>query len=215
MHRIMRVMMILLVMEVIMIMLVMRVITIMLVMRVTVRNITAVMRMISLTTAVLHYRDSETLFLNQWAPLLLRSQLNAKISLSFKRNFENDHSKLRILVNSRIENRYLHEPGGVPAHDEGLQSPHGGVEIGVISDPDCVGAVRDVRCPCGGCEGAGVIWGNVIAVALIRNRRTRRRGDENDESDDSGKSGKEDWRWYSFRPDKKYIGMSGKWLSLT
>ena len=65
MHRIMRVMMILLVMEVIMIMLVMRVITIMLVMRVTVRNITAVMRMISLTTAVLHYRDSETLFLNQ------------------------------------------------------------------------------------------------------------------------------------------------------
>ena len=49
MHRIMRVMMILLVMEVIMIMLMMRV---------TVRNITAVMRMISLTTAVLHYRNT-------------------------------------------------------------------------------------------------------------------------------------------------------------
>ena len=33
--------------------------------------------------------------------VLLRSQLNAKISLSFKRDFENDHSKLRILEKSK------------------------------------------------------------------------------------------------------------------
>ena len=39
--------------------------------------------------------------------LLLRSQLNAKISLCFKRDFENDHSKLRILVDSRLENHRL------------------------------------------------------------------------------------------------------------
>ena len=39
------------------------------------------------------------------AVILLRSQLNAKISLSFKRDFENDHSKLRILVDSRLENQ--------------------------------------------------------------------------------------------------------------
>ena len=38
---------------------------------------------------------------------LLRSQLNAKISLSFKRDFENDHSKLRILVDSRLENQRI------------------------------------------------------------------------------------------------------------
>ena len=37
----------------------------------------------------------------------LRSQLNAKISLSFKRDFENDHSKLRILVDSRLENQKI------------------------------------------------------------------------------------------------------------
>ena len=30
-----------------------------------------------------------------------------KISLSFKRDFENDHSKLRILVDSRLENRRI------------------------------------------------------------------------------------------------------------
>ena len=39
--------------------------------------------------------------------LLLRSQLNAKISLSFKRDFENDQSKLRILVDSRLENQRI------------------------------------------------------------------------------------------------------------
>ena len=39
--------------------------------------------------------------------LLLRSQVNAKISLSFKRDFENDHSKLRKLVDSRLENQRI------------------------------------------------------------------------------------------------------------
>ena len=39
--------------------------------------------------------------------VLLRSQLNTKISLSFKRDFENDHSKLRILVDSRLENQRI------------------------------------------------------------------------------------------------------------
>ena len=38
---------------------------------------------------------------------LLRSQLNAKISLSFKRDLENNHSKLRILVDSRLENHRI------------------------------------------------------------------------------------------------------------
>ena len=38
---------------------------------------------------------------------LLRSQINAKISLSFKRDFENDHSKQRILVDSRLENQRM------------------------------------------------------------------------------------------------------------
>ena len=37
----------------------------------------------------------------------LRSQLNAKISLSFTRYFENDHSRLRILVDSRLENQRI------------------------------------------------------------------------------------------------------------
>ena len=40
------------------------------------------------------------------SPLLL-SQLNAKISLSFKRDIENDHSKLRILVDFRLENQLI------------------------------------------------------------------------------------------------------------
>ena len=39
--------------------------------------------------------------------ILLRSQLNAKISLSFEREFENDHSKLRIFVDSRLENQRI------------------------------------------------------------------------------------------------------------
>ena len=39
--------------------------------------------------------------------ILLRSQLNAIIYLSFKRYFENDHSKLRILVDSRLENQRI------------------------------------------------------------------------------------------------------------
>ena len=39
--------------------------------------------------------------------LLLRSQLNDKISLSFKRDFENDQSKLRILVDSRLKNQKI------------------------------------------------------------------------------------------------------------
>ena len=39
--------------------------------------------------------------------LLLRSQLDAIISLSFKRDFENDHSKLRTLVDSRLENQRI------------------------------------------------------------------------------------------------------------
>ena len=42
-----------------------------------------------------------------WYNVLLRSQLNAKITLSFKRDFENDHSKLRILFNSRLENHRI------------------------------------------------------------------------------------------------------------
>ena len=37
--------------------------------------------------------------------VLLWSQLNAKISFSFKRDFENDHSKLRLLVDSRLEKK--------------------------------------------------------------------------------------------------------------
>ena len=41
------------------------------------------------------------------AHILLRPRLNAKISLSFKRDFENDHSKLRILVDSRLENQRI------------------------------------------------------------------------------------------------------------
>ena len=41
------------------------------------------------------------------ARILLWSQLNAKISLSFKRDFENDHTKLRILVDSRLENQRI------------------------------------------------------------------------------------------------------------
>ena len=44
---------------------------------------------------------------SRWRTILLRSQLNAKISLSFKRDFENDHSKLRILVDSRLENQRI------------------------------------------------------------------------------------------------------------
>ena len=39
--------------------------------------------------------------------ILLRSQLNAKISLYFEREFENDHSKLRIFVDSRLENQRM------------------------------------------------------------------------------------------------------------
>ena len=39
--------------------------------------------------------------------VLLRSRLNEKISLSFKRDFEKDHSKLRILVDSRLENQRI------------------------------------------------------------------------------------------------------------
>ena len=39
--------------------------------------------------------------------MLLWSQLNAKISLSFKRDFGNDHSKLRILVDSRLKNQRI------------------------------------------------------------------------------------------------------------
>ena len=39
--------------------------------------------------------------------VLLRSRLNAKISLSFKRDFENDRSKLRILADSRLENQRI------------------------------------------------------------------------------------------------------------
>ena len=39
--------------------------------------------------------------------VLLRSQTNAKISLPFKRDFENNHSKLRILVDSRLENQRI------------------------------------------------------------------------------------------------------------
>ena len=35
------------------------------------------------------------------------SNINAKISLSFKRDFENDQSKLRILDDSRIENQWI------------------------------------------------------------------------------------------------------------
>ena len=49
--------------------------------------------------------DSEGKIRNKERSLLLRSQLNARISLSFKRNFENDQSKLRILVDSCLENQ--------------------------------------------------------------------------------------------------------------
>ena len=42
-----------------------------------------------------------------YARILLRSQLNAKIYLSFKRDFENDNSQLRILVDSRLENQRI------------------------------------------------------------------------------------------------------------
>ena len=43
----------------------------------------------------------------QYYLLLLQSQLNDKISLSFKRDFENDHSKPRILVDFRLENQII------------------------------------------------------------------------------------------------------------
>ena len=44
---------------------------------------------------------------NRDVNVLLRSQLNAKISLSFQRDSENDQSKLRILVDSRLENQRI------------------------------------------------------------------------------------------------------------
>ena len=50
---------------------------------------------------------SDKLLFFEIMSVLLRSQLNAKISLSFKRDFENDHSKLRILVDSCLENQRI------------------------------------------------------------------------------------------------------------
>ena len=55
------------------------------------------------------YTDART-----FLPLLLQATtvanvriVAARISLSFKRDFENDHSKLRILVDSRLENQRI------------------------------------------------------------------------------------------------------------